>query len=242
VTNEGNADLGTALPKLHVACVGIEELVPALDDAAAFLRLLARSATGQPISAYTTVLTGPRPGAELHVVLVDNGRTRLLAHPARRRALRCIRGGACLNTCPVYRRAGGHAYGTAVAGPIGAVLAPELAPREGATLPWASSLCGSCTAVCPVQIDLHEQLLAWRRDAPALPAAIVRPARAAAWLLERPRAWRAATRVARLGWPLLGLLARLGGPPGAWARSHALPEHPGASFRERWRRRAGRPA
>jgi L-lactate dehydrogenase complex protein LldF len=238
VTNEGNADLGTALPPLHVACVGIEKLVPALDDVAVFLRLLARSATGQPISAYTTVLTGPRPGGELHVVLVDGGRTRLLAHPERRRVLRCIRCGACLNTCPVYRRAGGHAYGTAVGGPIGAVLAPELAPREGASLPWASSLCGSCTAVCPVRIDLHEQLLAWRRAAPQPSPGLARAARIAARAMARPRLWRAATRLARLGWPLLPLLGRAGGPAAAWARARAWPEHPGASFRQRWRRRA----
>ncbi|RIL05978.1 MAG: 4Fe-4S ferredoxin, partial [Proteobacteria bacterium] len=189
VTNEGNADLGTSLPPLHVACVGIEKLVPTLDDAAVFLRLLARSATGQPISAYTTVLRGPRPGGALHVVLVDNGRSRLLASEAHRRALRCIRCGACLNTCPVYRRAGGHAYGTAVAGPIGAVLAPAHGASE---LPWASSLCGSCTAVCPVRIDLHAQLLAWRRETPAaLPRALARAARLAAFAMERPRLYRA---------------------------------------------------
>jgi L-lactate dehydrogenase complex protein LldF len=238
VTNEGNADLGTALPRLHVACVGIEKLVPTLDDAAVFLRLLARSATGQPISAYTTVLTGPRPGGELHVVLVDNGRSALLAHPERRRALRCIRCGACLNTCPVYRRAGGHAYGTAVAGPIGAVLGPALAPGEGASLPWASSLCGSCTAVCPVRIDLHEQLLLWRREAPQPAPALARGAGLVARAMARPRLWRAATRAARLAWPLLPLLARAGGPAAAWARARAWPAHPGASFRERWRRRA----
>ena len=241
VTNEGNADLGTALPPLHVACVGIEKLVPTLDDLAVFLRLLARSATGQPISAYTTVLTGPRPGGALHVVLVDNGRSRLLAHPERRRLLRCIRCGACLNTCPVYRRAGGHAYGSAVGGPIGAALAPALGPPETASLPWASSLCGSCTEVCPVRIDLHEQLLAWRRELPQPDPGLARAARAAAALMARPRLWRAATRAARLAWPLLPWLARAGGPPGAWARARALPAHPGPSFRERWRRRAGRP-
>lgn len=238
VTNEGNADLGTALPPLHVACVGIEKLVPTLDDAAVFLRLLARSATGQPISAYTTVLTGPRPGGALHVVLVDNGRSALLAHPERRRVLRCIRCGACLNTCPVYRRAGGHAYGTPVGGPIGAVVGPALAPGAGASLPWASSLCGSCTAVCPVYIDLHEQLLLWRREAPQPAPALARGARLAARLLARPRLWRAATRAARFAWPLLPLLARAGGPVAAWSHARALPEHPGPSFRARHARRA----
>ncbi len=242
VTNEGNADLGTALPPIHIACVGIEKLIPTLDDAAVLLRLLARSATGQPISAYTTILTGPRPGAELHIVLVDNGRSRLLADPDRRRVLRCIRCGACLNTCPVYRRAGGHAYGTPVAGPIGSVLAPAIGvpPRVARTLPYASSLCGSCTAVCPVRIDLHEQLLAWRRDAPSLPAGLARAARAAAAVMARPRLWRVATRAVRLAWPLLGVAARVGGPAAAWASVREFPAHPGASFRERWRKRAGR--
>lgn len=233
VTNEGNADLGTALPPLHVACVGIEKLVPLLDDVPVFLRLLARSATGQPISAYTSLLTGPRDGGELHVVLVDNGRSRLLASETHRRALRCIRCGACLNTCPVFRRAGGHAYGTAVPGPIGAVLAPAIVGASGAGLPFASSLCGSCTAVCPVQIDLHEQLLAWRRETPALPPSLRRGARLAAAVMARPRLYRAAARLARLAWPLLGRV------PTGWTRVRAWPEHPGPSFAERWRRTRG---
>jgi L-lactate dehydrogenase complex protein LldF len=239
VTNEGNADLGTSLPPLHVACLGIEKVVPALDDAALLLRLLARSATGQALSAYTTVLTGPRPGGALHVVLVDNGRSRLLAHPTRRRALRCIRCGACLNTCPVYRRAGGHAYATPVAGPIGAVLAPALGAGPGAgearALPYASSLCGSCTAVCPVSIDLHEQLLAWRRDAPAVPPGLRRVAQLAAAVMARPRLWRAAAGSARVLWPLL---ARRwpGNPAAPWLAARELPAHPGPSFRARWRR------
>ena len=259
VTNEGNADLGTSLPPLHVACVGIEKIVPTLDDAAVLLRLLARSATGQPISAYTSVLTGPRPGAELHVILVDNGRSRLLASPGHRRALRCIRCGACLNTCPVFRRAGGHSYGTAVGGPIGAVLAPALATlgassasaseasavqRLGAseanaasTLPYASSLCGSCTAVCPVRIDLHEQLLAWRREAPTAPPGLARSARIAAAVLAHPRLYRAAGRFARLAWPLL---RRAGGrgPAAAWLRARELPPHPGPRFGTLFARRA----
>lgn len=242
VTNEGNADLGTALPPIHIACLGIEKVIPSLDDAAVFLRLLARSATGQPISAYTTVLTGPHRGGELHIVLVDNGRSRLLAHPERRRVLRCIRCGACLNTCPVYHQAGGHAYRTPVVGPIGAVLAPAigLPSEDSRTLPYASSLCGSCTAVCPVRIDLHEQLLAWRRDAPALPRGLAWGARVVAALMERPRAWRITTRLVRVAWPLLGVVSRWGGPAAAWRSARELPEHPGASFRERWRQRAAR--
>ncbi|MDX1648621.1 MAG: lactate utilization protein B [Myxococcota bacterium] len=241
VTNEGNADLGTALPPLHVASVGIEKLVADPEDLAVFLRLLARSATGQPLSAYTTCLRGPRPGGALHVVLVDNGRSRLLADPRHRDALACIRCGACLNTCPVYRRAGGHAYAATVPGPIGSVLAPA---RPGAdadrALPFASSLCGSCSAVCPVGIDLHAQLLAWRREAP--PRRPIRRAalRVAAAVMERPRLYRAAGALARVAWPLLGRRWP-GNPAGAWLAERALPPHPGASFRVRWRRRRSRP-
>lgn len=233
VTNEGNADLGTALPPLHIACVGIEKLVPELDDVPVFLRLLARSATGQPISAYTSILTGPREGGELHVVLVDNGRSQLLASDTHRRALRCIRCGACLNTCPVFRRAGGHAYDNAVPGPIGAVLAPAIAGGAATALPFASSLCGSCTAVCPVQIDLHEQLLAWRREAPALPPMLRRGAKLAAAVMVRPRLYRAVAKLTRFAWPLLGRV------PNGWTQVRAWPDHPGPSFAERWRRTRG---
>jgi L-lactate dehydrogenase complex protein LldF len=237
VTNEGNADLGTSLAPLHVASLGIEKLVPCLEDLPVFLRLLARSATGQALSVYTTVLSGPRPGGELHVVLVDNGRTRLLASPSHRRALRCIRCGACFNTCPVYRRAGGHAYGTSVAGPIGAVLAPALAPgAESRALPFASSLCGSCSAVCPVGIDLHAQLLAWRREAPALPRGLRGAARAASFALDRPRLLRSALR---LLWPLLSRPLP-GNPAAPWLASRELPELPRASFRQLQARRRGR--
>jgi L-lactate dehydrogenase complex protein LldF len=164
-TNEGNADLGTALPRLHIASVGIEKIIPRTRDLGVFLRLLARSATGQPITTYTTHFHGPRaPGRALHVVVVDNGRSRLRAHPALREALACIRCGACLNTCPVYRRSGGHSYATAVPGPIGSVLAPNLDPDAHASLPHACSLCGSCADVCPVRIPLHTQLLTWRAE------------------------------------------------------------------------------
>ena len=162
-TNEGNADMGTSLPPIHIACMGIEKIVPRLADLAVFLRLLARSATGQPMTTYTTHFHGPMRGGELHIVIVDNGRSRLLADETFRRALYCIRCGACMNTCPVYRRSGGYSYGYTIPGPIGSVLAArDLAAH--ASLPFASSLCGSCDDVCPVRIPLHEQLLARRRD------------------------------------------------------------------------------
>jgi L-lactate dehydrogenase complex protein LldF len=238
-TNEGNADLGTSLAPLHVACLGIEKLIPHLDDLPVFLRLLARSATGQPITAYTTLMTGPRPGGALHLVLVDNGRSRLLADARHRGALGCIRCGACLNTCPVYRRAGGHAYAGPVPGPIGAVLAPALLAEgpeadEARALPRASSLCGSCTAVCPVAIDLHDQLLAWRRERCSGGRGERAAVLLAAALLARPRAYRAAGRVLRVLWPVLA--RRWPGHPAAgWLAARELPVHPGASFAERWR-------
>ncbi|MCP3985220.1 MAG: lactate utilization protein [bacterium] len=237
VTNEGNADLGMSLPRLHVACVGIEKLIPRMEDLPVFLRLLARSATGQPISAYTSVVTGPRPGAELHIVLVDNGRAALLGQERHRSALACIRCGACLNTCPVYRRAGGHAYPGPIPGPIGAVLAPAMRP-DGASLPHASSLCGSCTAVCPIRIDLHDQLLAWRHDTNRPRSAASLAARMAAWLMARPRWFRFAGRLARGFWPLASRRFP-GNPAGGWLRTRELPPHPGPSFSARWHRERG---
>ncbi len=237
VTNEGNADLGMSLPSLHIACLGIEKVIPGLADLAVFLRLLARSATGQPLSVYTSLVTGPRPGAELHIVLVDNGRTRLLADDAHRQALGCIRCGACLNTCPVYRRAGGYAYGFAIPGPIGAVLAPALGRTpEQRALPLASTLCGSCSAVCPVRIDLHEQLVAWRASHVPRGRGERLLARLAAALLARPVWYGLAGRAARGLWPALSRRWP-GNPASPWLAARALPPHPGASFRTRWRAR-----
>jgi L-lactate dehydrogenase complex protein LldF len=238
-TNEGNADLGMALPPLHIACMGIEKVIPTLGDLATMLRLLARSATGQPITAYTSLVTGPRVDGELHIVLVDNGRSRLLASATHRRSLTCIRCGACLNTCPVYRFTGGQAYAQAVAGPIGAVLAPALqSGAEAKRLPRASTLCGSCQAVCPVRVNLRDQLLAWRHSE-------ARPARAqrmflrlAAAMLGGPLRFRAAGRLGRLLWPLLGRRWP-GNPAGAWLEGRELPPHPGASFAARYRRLRG---
>lgn len=161
-TNEGNADLGVALPNVHIACMGIEKLIPRAEDLSVFIRLLARSATGQPITTYTSHFHGPRAGGQLHIVLVDNGRTDIRADEHFRRSLSCIRCGACMNTCPVYRRSGGHSYRSAVPGPIGSILNPLSSPNKYQSLPFACSLCGSCTDVCPVKIDLHHQLLLLR--------------------------------------------------------------------------------
>lgn len=163
-TNEGNADIGVSLPPLHIASMGIEKLVPRAKDLGVFLRLLARSATGQPITTYSSHFHGPLAGGELHIILVDNGRSNIAGSADHRRSLNCIRCGACMNTCPVYRRSGGHSYHAAVPGPIGSILAPVRDPKTYATLPHACSLCGSCSDVCPVKIDIHQQLLTLRRE------------------------------------------------------------------------------
>ena len=237
VTNEGNADLGMSLPGLHIACMGIEKLIPALEDLPVFLRLLARSATGQALSAYTSIVSGPRPGAELHIVLVDNGRTALLGRERHRAALGCIRCGACLNTCPVFRRSGGHAYDQPVPGPIGAALGPVLWPeRGGSALPRASSLCGSCSAVCPVRIDLHDQLLAWRREARTAGPLERAFTALAGLLLAQPALYRASGRLLRALWPMLGRRFP-GNPVAGWLRVRELPPHPGERFADQWRAR-----
>jgi L-lactate dehydrogenase complex protein LldF len=170
VTNEGNAEMVTSLPPVHVVVMGIEKIAPTWDDAAAWLALLARSATGQPLSVYTTFITGParpeEPGgpSEVHIVLLDNGRSALLGSQYEE-VLQCIRCGSCLNICPVYREAGGHAYGSPYSGPIGAVVSPLLFGLEAyEALPQASSLCGACLDVCPVRIDLPRMLLALRAE------------------------------------------------------------------------------
>lgn len=239
VSNEGNVDLGTALPKLHIACVGLEKIVPAQRDLPVFLRLLARSATGQAISAYTSHFRGPaRADGELHVVVVDNGRSRLLAEPELREALACIRCGACLNTCPVYRRSGGHSYEAVIPGPIGSVLEPARNPAPHAELPHACTLCGSCSEVCPVRIPLHRQLLFLRgrlAEAGHHPALRRQSLHLAARLLARPRlfaafAWLGRTIARRLPRSLLARAA------GAWGRERSVPPLPRASFRAQYRR------
>jgi L-lactate dehydrogenase complex protein LldF len=238
-TNEGNADLGTALPPLHIACMGIEKLVPRVADLGVFLRLLARSATGQPITAYSSHFHGPRPGCEQHIVLVDNGRTRILESDEFRRSLHCIRCGACLNTCPVYRRSGGHSYGVTIAGPIGSIINTARDPEKHQSLPFACSLCGSCTDVCPVKIDLHNQLIAWRQRLAKLgilDKSKQRAMRAMSQTFQRPWLYATAGRLARfaLRWtPRRWLYSRFN----PWGRQRELPPAPSKSFRDWYGRR-----
>jgi L-lactate dehydrogenase complex protein LldF len=162
-TNEGNADMGAHLAEVHIASMGIEKLLPERKHLGVFLRLLTRSATGQPITTYSSHFKKPREGKKMHIIIVDNGRTVQLGRKDFRNSLKCIRCAACMNTCPVYRRSGGHSYHTAVAGPIGSILAPNLDMEKYADLPFASTLCGSCSNVCPVKIDIHDQLYKWRQ-------------------------------------------------------------------------------
>ncbi|MCA9245725.1 MAG: iron-sulfur cluster-binding protein [Planctomycetales bacterium] len=241
-TNEGNADLGTSLPKLHIACMGIEKLIPRADDLSVFLRLLARSATGQPITTYSSHFHGPREGCEMHIVLVDNGRSNILGSDEFRRSLNCIRCGACMNTCPVFRRSGGHSYKTAVPGPIGSILAPSRDAQQYASLPFACSLCGSCSDVCPVKIDLHHQLLTWRREITVrghLPWTKRVSMKMARIVLVRPAIYRMAGFLLRkvvLRMPR----ALLYNPWNAWGKSRDLPPPPKQTFRQIYQQRHGK--
>jgi L-lactate dehydrogenase complex protein LldF len=238
-TNEGNADLGVSLPRVHIACMGIEKLVPRFRDLSVFTRLLARSATGQPITSYTSHFHGPRDeNSELHIILVDNGRTRLRDSPEFRHALHCIRCGACMNTCPVYRRSGGHSYRSTVPGPIGSVLSPTRDAKRHKSLPYACSLCGSCSDVCPVKIPLHHQLLAWRQELVGkglLPWSKTFSMKVASFLFQRPKLF---SFVGKIGRTTLRVLPHwmTHNPLNTWTKARELPEAPKESFAQWYKR------
>jgi L-lactate dehydrogenase complex protein LldF len=233
-TNEGNADMGTHAASIHVACMGIEKIIPRTEDLGVFIRLLARSATGQPITTYSSHFVKPRKGQQMHVVIVDNGRTRQLGKPDFRNSLKCIRCAACFNTCPVYRRSGGHSYHSAVAGPIGSILNPNLNMRENADLPFASTLCGSCSNVCPVKIDIHQQLWKWRQVLTAegyISGSKKAGMKVMARILSSPSLYRLAgktmSRALRFfPWLLKNKKLNL------WYKQREMPEAPKQSFRE----------
>lgn len=247
VTNEGNGDLVQTLPRVHVVVATIEKVVPTIEDALTIVRLLARSATGQEITCYTTFATGPRqPGdldgpEEFHLVLLDNGRSRLLGSEFRD-VLRCIRCGACQSACPVYGAVGGHAYEGVYAGPIGAVLTPALNGIESAwPLPEASSFCGNCEAVCPVRIPLPALMRRWRNVARERRLGKGRAALAAwAWTARRPRLYRVGARLAARALKAIGG-RRIGRLPLArgWTATRDLPVPEGRSFIDRWREERG---
>jgi L-lactate dehydrogenase complex protein LldF len=251
VENEGNARLSTSVPRIHVAIMGIERIVERLDDLGVLLQVLARSATGQKLSVYTSVISGPaRPGEsdgpeEFHLVLLDNGRSQILGGQYAE-ALMCIRCGACLNACPVYQSIGGHAYGSVYAGPIGAVLTPLLQPDfpDKHLLPQASSLCGACQEVCPVRIAIPDMLLRLRAD--AVREGKYHPAEKAAMdsyalTMKNPALYRAGGALARLGSRLLGRkgrIRRLPPPLHLWTKERDFPQpHGPQSFGEWWEKR-----
>jgi len=233
-TNEGNADIGAALPKLHIACMGIDKIIPRLKDMSIFTRLLARSATGQPITSYTAHYHGPVEGGKMHVVIVDNGRSKILADERYIKSLQCIRCGACLNTCPVYRRSGGYSYGYTIPGPIGSTLGPSQNLEKYSTLPFACTLCGSCTGVCPVKVDLHHQLYYKRQD--VVKAGYLDPTKytilkMATWLMCHPKIMDFAGLLARRIVPLLPR-AILYSKYNGWGKSRELPKFAKNSFKE----------
>ena len=247
VTNEGNARLVTSVPPVHVIVMGIEKLIPRLTDLSVFVQLLARSGTGQKITVYTNFVTGPRAEGELdgaeemHLILLDNGRSELLGTEFEE-ALYCIRCGACLNVCPVYRQTGGHAYGSTYSGPIGAVITPLLKGNEEARdLPHASSLCGACSEACPVGIPLHDLLLKLR-NRQVEEGLASKPQRAAFKVFEntmkRPALYKLSGRASRAAQkPLLrdGFVRPIPGPMSGWTNSRDLPPLAKKSFRELWR-------
>ena len=239
--NEGNARLTTSLPRTHVALMGIEKVIPRFADLEVFLQLLPRSGTGQVLTAYVSLITGAkrRPADEgpeaLEIVVLDNGRSRMLASAVTRGSLACIRCGACLNSCPVYRQIGGHAYGSVYPGPIGAVLSPQLfGMARSSELPFASSLCGACRDVCPVKIDIPALLLHLRAQVVHTRVGERRllerlAFRGYAAVMARPRLFEWVMRAARM--------LRILPPLGAWTRFRDLRPLARRSFREQWRAR-----
>jgi len=258
VENEGNARLTTSAPKIHIAIAGIEKLIPRAQDLAVFLKLLGRSATGQPLTVYTSFLSGPRRGEEIdgpdefYVVLLDNGRTKVLADREKRESLYCIRCGACLNHCPVYRKIGGHSFPWVYSGPIGAILTPQfMGVNHEPGLPFASSLCGACAEVCPVKIDIPKILLELRSEVKKAEerdgsSRLERLAfRMWAWMMRHPRIYEMAGMAAAslapssdgTGW-VKSLPSAMSPPPvRAWLSQRDLPPPPPKSFRQMWRER-----
>ena len=254
ITNEGNGRLCTSAPRIHVGITGMEKVIPSLQDLAVFLRLLPRSATGQRLTSYVSMVTGPRRSEdedgpeEFHLVLVDNGRSRLLADPDLREALYCIRCGACLNICPVYGKIGGHAYGWVYPGPIGAIVSPTLVGlKEAKDLPHASSLCGACREVCPIKINIPRMLLHLRHRLAESPEETEnatttgerQAAQAYSWLMSNPAALSAAAKVGRLAQkPFVsgGKVSKRVPLPlvSKWTEGRDLPAMPRRTFREIW--------
>ena len=232
-TNEGNADMGVHLADVHIACMGIEKIIPRRADLGIFLRLLARSATGQSITNYNSHFRSPAPGKEIHLILVDNGRTKQLKREKFRNSLKCIRCGACMNTCPIYRRSGGYSYGSTIPGPIGSILSPGIDVKKYSTLPFASTLCGSCSDVCPVKINIHEQLYEWRQEITKAQgwSAKGMSMKMANGIFTSPLAYKISGKLLRASLKNLPK-SLIYNPLNAWGKNRDLPEVPKESFKE----------
>ena len=233
-TNEGNADMGASVPKLHIASMGIEKIIPRLKDLSVFTRLLARSATGQAITSYTSHFHGPIEGGEMHIVIVDNKRTPFLADETYQKSLNCIRCGACMNTCPIYRRSGGHSYKYVIPGPIGSTLGAFRNPQEHKSLPFACTLCSSCTNVCPVKIDLDSQLYAHRQDMAKKHLIDTKKAVAmkiTSWVMDHPTLFSIGGKIARKIVPMLPN-SILYSKANVWGKQRDLPDMPKKSFKD----------
>jgi L-lactate dehydrogenase complex protein LldF len=231
-TNEGNADLSANVPKLHIASIGIEKVIPRLEHLAVFVRLLSRSALGSPMTQYTSHFRGPREGGEMHFVLVDNGRSERLGMEEFWTSLKCIRCGACMNTCPVYRRSGGLSYGATYSGPIGLIIDPTFNAHKYSNLPFASTLNGSCSNVCPVKINIHEQIYAWRQELVKrheVPFVKKATMKAAGELLSHPTAYRAAVAAADTALVHLPRFVIYNGL-NAWGEHREVPQPPKQTF------------
>jgi L-lactate dehydrogenase complex protein LldF len=233
-TNEGNADLSVNLPKLYIASVGIEKIVPRIEHLGVFVRMLSRSALGSPITQLTSHFRAPRDGTEMHIVLVDNGRSERLGMADFWYSLKCIRCGACMNTCPVYRRSGGLSYGATYSGPIGVIIDPTFNLRKFSSLPFASTLNGSCTNVCPVKINIHEQIYKWRQiiaERHQLSFVKQEAMQLAGKVLGSPKLYRAAIEATGAGidyLPRFMMYSRLN----AWGRQREVPAAPQQTFRQ----------
>jgi L-lactate dehydrogenase complex protein LldF len=246
VESEGNGRMCLTLPETLITVMGIEKVLPSWSDLEVFLQLLPRSSTGERMNPYTSMWTGVTPGdgpQEFHLVLLDNGRTAVLADEAGRSALHCIRCSACLNVCPVYERTGGHAYGSVYPGPIGAVLTPQLT-GAASSLPFASSLCGACFDACPVRIDIPSLLVHLRArtvEQHSIPTPEAIGMAAAAWTMAKPARFRLGTRLMRLGRLLSrhGRIRRLPPPLSGWTQARDFPAPARQSFRDWWRLNRG---
>lgn len=236
-TNEGNADMGTSLPKVHIVSIGMEKLLPNLKSLAIYTRLLARSATGQPITTYTSHYRKPREGCEMHIVIVDNGRSEIVSNSEHIQTLKCIRCGACMNTCPVYRRSGGYSYTYFIPGPIGINLGMLKNPEEYSDNVSACSLCYSCNNVCPVKIDLADQIYRWRQDLDSLGKADPMKkvmSKGMKFLFERPALFRTSLKFA----PIVNILPRfmLYNGLNDWGKGRELPQFANESFSSMWKK------